>query len=48
VKEYRPFVRDYLFANAAGHYRMDVSDDRVEVSFYPGAATAPTETFRLR
>ena len=48
VKEYRPFVRDYLFADAAGHYRMDVSDDRVEVVFYPGAATSPTETFRLR
>ena len=48
VKEYRPFVRDYLFADAAGHYRMDVSDDRVEVSFYGGAATSPTETFRLR
>lgn len=48
VKEYRPFVRDYLFADAAGHYRMNVSDDRVEVAFYAGAAAAPSQTFQLR
>ncbi|MBO7684644.1 MAG: metallophosphoesterase [Kiritimatiellae bacterium] len=48
VSEYRPFVKDYLFATAAGHYRLDVSDSGVEVAFYAGDATAPSRTFRLR
>ena len=46
--EYRPFVKDYLFANAAGHYRLEVSDARVAVQFFSGDATSPTRTFTLR
>ncbi len=48
VDEYRPFVKDYLFANAAGHYRLEVSDARVAVQFFSGDATSPTRTFILR
>ncbi len=48
VDEYRPFVKDYLFANAAGHYRLEVSDARVAVQFFSGDATSPTRTFTLR
>jgi hypothetical protein len=48
VDEYRPFVKDYLFANAAGHYRLEVSDARVAVQFFSGDATSPTRTFVLR
>ena len=46
--EYRPFVKDYFFANAAGHYRLEVSDSRVAVQFFGGDATAPARTFVLR
>ena len=46
--EYRPFVKDYFFANAAGHYRLEVSDSRVAVQFFGGDATLPTRTFVLR
>ena len=48
ANEYRPFVKDYLFANAAGHYRLEVSDARVAVQFFGGDATSPTRTFVLR
>jgi len=46
--EYRPFVKDYLFAHAAGHYRLEVSDARVAVQFFGGDATSSTRTFVLR
>ena len=48
ANEYRPFVKDYLFAHAAGHYRLEVSDARVAVHFFSGDATSPTRTFILR
>ena len=48
VAEYRPFVRDFLLAKAAGHYRLEVSDAHVDVVFYGGDSTVPTSTFRLR
>ncbi len=48
VDEFRPFVKDYLFANAAGHYVMDVSDDGVSVSFFGGSDTSPSRVFKLR
>ena len=41
-------VKDYLFAEAAGHYCLDVSDAGVTVAFYGGDATTPSRTFRLR
>ena len=46
--EYRPYVKDYLFAGAVGHYRLEVSDARVAVQFFCGDATEPTRTFLLR
>ena len=48
VEEYRPFVKNYYFAKAAGHYNLEVSDDGVSVAFYGGDATTPSRTFRLR
>lgn len=48
VEEYRPFVKDYLFINAVGHYRLHVSDKRVAAVLYPGASTSPARTFELR
>ena len=40
-------MREYFFSLAAGHYRLEVSDDRVLMHFYPGAATEPGRTFDL-
>lgn len=48
VEEYRPFVKDYLFAHAAGHYRLEVSDAHVDAVFYGGDSRTPDRTFRLR
>ena len=45
--EYRPFVKDYLFANAAGHCRLEVSDAGVEAQFFGGDAQTPSRTFVL-
>ncbi len=48
TEEFKPYMKDYLFANAAGHYVMDVSDYGVKIHFYGGAATSPSRTFVLR
>ncbi|MBP5511126.1 MAG: metallophosphoesterase [Kiritimatiellae bacterium] len=48
VDEYKPFVRDALCVCTAGHYRLEVSDERVAVVFYNGDATKPIRTFMLR
>ena len=46
--EFRPYVKDYLFAKAAGHYLMEVSDKAVKVSFFGGDSTRSARTFVLR
>lgn len=48
VEEYRPFMKGYLFANGVGHYRLNVSEERVAVDFYAGDACTPARTFVLR
>ena len=35
------------FAEAAGHYRLEVSDERVVVVFYADDSTVSTRTFML-
>jgi hypothetical protein len=40
-------LREYFFSLAAGHYRLEVTDDRVLMRFYPGAASSPGRTFDL-
>ena len=44
---FRPGLREYFYNRAAGHYRLDVSDDAVSLSFYPGDARQPARVFRL-
>ena len=46
--EYRPFMRDYLFADAAGHFRLEVGPSRIAAVFYGGSSTVPARTFVLR
>lgn len=44
---FRSGLKEYFYNNGAGHYRLDVSDAAVTMSFYPGAACEPARTFRL-
>jgi hypothetical protein len=44
---FKPGLKEYFNSRGAGHYRMDVSDDSVTMSFYPGAARTPARTFKL-
>ena len=46
--EFKPHVKDYFFAKAAGHYLMEVSDKSVKVDFYGGDSSKPARTFVLR
>ena len=48
VAEYRPFVKNYFLAAAAGHYRLEVSDAGVSAVFYGGDDRTPSRTFKLR
>ena len=48
LAEYTSAVRGYCFAEAAGHYRLEVSDAGVSVAFYGGDATTPSRTFQLK
>ena len=40
-------LRRYFHNEAAGHYRLNVSDDVVTMEFYPGAATTPARIFTM-
>ena len=46
--EYRPGVRRYSWANAAGSYKLHVSDDSILVDFYAGSSPRLSHYFRLR
>lgn len=55
AEEYRadiaPFkqdLTDYFFNRGAGHFRLNVTEERVDLEYYPGAALAPARTFRLK
>ena len=40
-------LKEYYLGPGAGHFRLEVSDDRVLMHFYPGDATEPGRTFDL-
>ena len=44
---FRPSLREYFYSRAAGHARLDVSDEAVTLAFHPGAAREPGRVFRL-
>ena len=48
AKAFRPGLRDYYLSDGAGHARLNVSESGVTVDFYPGAATLPARTFRMK
>lgn len=45
---FRPSVKEYFNSKAAGHCRLDVSDDGIAMSFYQGDETVPTRRFILK
>ncbi len=47
VAFFKPGVKEMFYNKGAGHYRLDVSDDSVDMAFYPGDALEPTRTFRM-
>ena len=44
---FRPGLKSYFHNKAAGHYRLNVSDKKVTMDFYPGDATTPARTFTM-
>ena len=47
IAYFRPGLRRYFHNEAAGHYRLNVSDGVVTMEFYPGAATTPARIFTM-
>ena len=45
---FRPGVREYFNSRAAGHFRLDVSDEDVTMFFYQGADKVPARRFALK
>ena len=48
VEEFRPYIKEYLLAKAAGHCLLEVSDKAVKAVFYGGDSTKGVRTFTLR
>lgn len=48
VAFFKPGVKKYFYNEGAGHYRLDVSEDSVDMAFYPGDALVPARTFALK
>jgi hypothetical protein len=46
--EYRPGVRRYSWADAAGSYKLLVGPDDIFVDFYAGSSTLLSHRFQLR
>ena len=46
--EYRPGVRRYSWADAAGSYKLAVSDNDIHVDFYAGSSPRLSNRFQLR
>ena len=44
---FRRDMKKYFFSRAAGHYRLDVAEESVQMSFYPGDARTPAWLVRL-
>jgi len=47
-EEYRPGIRRYSWADAAGSYKLLVGDDDILVDFYAGSSARLSRRFRLR
>ena len=48
IAPFKQDLTDYFFNRGAGHFRLNVTEGRVDLEYYPGAALAPARTFRLK
>ena len=44
---FKPGLKEYFLGPCAGHFRLEVTDSRVTMRFYPGDATEPGRVFDL-
>ena len=44
---FRPGLKGYFMNHGAGHYRLNVSDQKVVIEFYPGSSMTCQRTFAL-
>ena len=47
IARFKAGLKEYYLGKGAGHFRLEVSDERVLMLFYPGDATEPGRTFDL-
>lgn len=47
IARFKDGLKEYFISRAAGHFRLEVSDDRVLMRLYPSAAMEPARTFDL-
>lgn len=45
---FKPGVKECFHSRAAGHFRLNISEDGVALSFYQGDALSPTRRFVLK
>lgn len=48
INFFKPFLKEYYDTRAAGHYRLKVAGDSVEMEFYPCDETKPGRIFKLK
>lgn len=48
IMPFKDGLTDYFFNRGAGHFRLNVAEERVDIEDYPGAALVPARTFRLK
>lgn len=48
INFFKPFLKEYYDTRAAGHYRLKVSEDSVEMEFYPCDEIKPGRIFKLK
>lgn len=48
INFFKPSLAEYYESKAAGHYRLNVSDDSVDLEFYPCDCVVPGRIFKLK
>lgn len=48
INFFKPSLKEYYETRAAGHYRLKVTENSVEMEFYPCDATTPGRVFKLK
>lgn len=48
IAPFKKDLKEYFFCLGAGHFRLNVSDERVTMDYFPGDAVVPARTFVLK